>query len=400
MVQPDTHPTVARHQHFRFDPGLLAALVIAPARSSVARPLLLATVIFASIFMRELLRVLCGVIGGRCETGAPVTQSSDTRGVDVRRLRAHLVVRHLAGPVTSLLIAAVLRCAFPAPAPAWVANAVGLNAAWGLVGLLPGLPFPGGRVLRACLGPDGDVAAMLVSVGVAEVACALAIAGLRSPWLGLIFLVAGVSTALQWLRTRRRVLNSEALEQLQQARALHDARRYGDACRAAEAVVHTACTSDTRNAALTLLARVAIHAGQPGKAAAAVRSIAPRSAVDAWTLAAVENANGHPERAIATLDRVRRREGLDQAGARLLIDLHASVGDYPSVTGVAIDLLRLLGPEDIDLVAGALHAARESELAARLVSASAPATAMGREGASTRGRRSVPEPERRAPSSS
>jgi hypothetical protein len=172
-----------------------------------------------------------------------------------------------------------------------------------------------------------------------------------------------------------------------------------DACRSADGVAHTACKADIRNAALTLLARAAVHAGQPARASHAIRSVTSLATVDAVTLAAVENANGHPQRAIETLDRVLRKGGLDRTGARLLIDLHASVGDYPRVTDVAIELSRLLGSEDIQLVVDALLAAREPELAARLLSASVPTAAIGRGALTAGGRHRLPDRERRAPSS-
>jgi hypothetical protein len=406
MVQPDNLPVVAEGSvaaghdlDSPFDLALPAAVAITSACSGFSRTIAFATSIFVSILMRELLGSVVSVVCGRRATVVSMTLSSNTK-VGAQSLRGRLVALQLAGPVISLLFAAALHCAFPTHAPTWFAGAVEFNAAWGVVSLLPALPFAGGRILQACLGPERDVATMLVSVGVAEAGSAMAIVGLRSPGLCVLFLMGGLSAALQWLRSRRRVLDSRALEQLQQARALLEAKQYGDACRSAEDVVYTACKPDIRNAALTLLARASIHAGEPGKASAAIRSITPRAAVDAGTLAAVENANGDPGRAIATLDGVRRKGGLDQAGARLLIDLHASVGDYRRVTDVAIELSRLLGAEDMQVVANALSAARESELAARLESAFVPASALGREGTSSRGRHPLAGRKRRAPSSS
>jgi hypothetical protein len=256
------------------------------------------------------------------------------------------------------------------------------------------------RALRAWCGLDPNAATMLVSVGVAEVATVVAVAGLRSPELGLLFLAAGACSALQWLRSRRAVLDAQAFEQLRQARAQLEAKRYGDAYRSAEGAVHTACKSGTRNTALTLLAQAALHAGHPGKASAALRSITPRAAVDPGTLAAVENANGHPERAIATLDRVRSTGGLDRTGARLLIDLHVSAGDYERVTDVAIELSRVLGPDDVQVVAAALQVAQECELATRLVAATVATAAAARGEILGRGLHPLRDRKPRAPSSS
>jgi hypothetical protein len=328
--------------------------------------------------IRELLRALMGVACGRRATVVLMALSSNTE-IEPELSRRSFTAFQLAGPVLNFLFAMGLHWACPSPASSGVLYAIKFNIAWGIIGLLPILPFDGGRILDAWLGADRAVVTMLVSVGVAEVATTASIVAFRSPELGFLLLAAGIYSALRWHRTRRGLLDSQALAQLDQANALLDTERYAEAFSIADAAVRTACGPATRNAALAVLARAAIHVGEPRTAAAAIRRILPRSAADAGTLAAVENANGQMERAIATLDRARRTGDLDRKGARLLIDLHASVGNLRHVATAAAELSRLLGPDDLRVIVGALQAAGEPDLAAHLMPALAAAISVARD---------------------
>jgi Zn-dependent protease len=366
----------ARRISFRFESLLVVALTLAGARSGTTRMLLVASVILESFLIRELLRALAGVACGRRATVILMALSSNTE-LEPELSRRHLALFQLAGPLLNFLFAAGLHWACPNPASSWVVFAVKFNMAWGLISLLPVLPFDGGRVLDACLGADRAAATMLVSVGVAEVSTTAAIVAFRSPELGLLFLTAGVYSALRWHRARCRWLDSHVLARLELARGLLETKRYDEARSIAEEAVQTACSPAARNAALAVLARAAIQIGQPRTAASAIRQISPRSAVDAWTLATVESANGDVQRAIATLNRARRAGDLDRAGARLLIDLQAAGGDLRSVATTAAELARLLGPDDLRLVIGALQVAGETDLAAHLVPALTSPLAIG-----------------------
>jgi hypothetical protein len=319
------------------------------------------------------------------------------RNATGKLLDGKAAVVRLAGPLASLVLAASMPCLLRSSHPAWLATAIDFAWAWGVVGFLPFLPYEGGRVLGAYLGRDRGVAMLLLSIGGAEIASAIAVAGLKNRTLGLLFLVAGVVTALRWLHSRRQVLEARVREQIQNARALLRAGSCLDACRLAEEAAHTSCKPQTRNEALMVLAWASVHAGQRAKAVAAVRAIAPREAADPATRAVVENASGHPERAVATLEHARRGGGLDRAGAHLLIDLHASLGQYERVTEVAAGLARLLGPEDLLRIVDALHATGEADLAARLSPALAPTTAQAVP--SGRGSYPLPTGKRRVPSS-
>jgi hypothetical protein len=279
--------------------------------------------------------------------------------------RSRRVAIQLVGPAIHLLLAAGLHALFPHPTHKWLARLVEFNVVWGLIGLLPIWPFPGGRILAFLLGADRALT-MLVTVGLAEVATAVAVGVFRSPALGVVFLLAAVLSALRWRRSWRRQLDSHACAEIGRARALLDARQDDAARLVATAVAQSDCCSEARNAALTVLARAALRAGQPKRAQEALEAIGRRSAVDLETLVAVEIANGQTERAVAALEQARRDGGLDRVAARLLVDLYASVEDYEQVAAVALDLSRVFGAEDVRVIALALLAAGEAGLAGQV----------------------------------
>jgi hypothetical protein len=263
----------------------------------------------------------------------------------------------------------------------WVLVAVCLSlllarARFGFFGMLLWMAVIGVSVLahkrnRASIDVDRgrDAVAMMVSVGVAEVSCAIAVVGLRNPELGLWLLAAGVASALRWLRARRKALEARARARLLTARSLLEADRCAAACDVADDAALAALESGTRNEALTVLALAAVRDGQPGRACEALRRVAPPSAVDPYALAAVESANGRSERAIALLDRARQSGRLDRPAARLLIDLLAAAHDYRGVGARTLELSEILGSEDVHLVVAALRAAGEPDVAARLATA-------------------------------
>jgi hypothetical protein len=377
------------------DAAIFAGLAVAVHHQVTARTGLFVEAVIFIFFMRYLVTVMVGAVGNRLLTVKPMMARNGNAGEKLLDGKAAVV--RLTGPLASLVLAASLPCLLRSSHPEWLATAVDFARGWGVVGLLPFLPYEGGRVLRAYWGPENDVATVLLSIGGAEVASASAVAALKNPTLGLLFLVAGVATALRWLRSRRKFLEARVREQIQNARALLDAGSCVDACRLAEEAARTSCKPETRNEALTVLAWASVHAGERGKAVAAVRAIAPREAADPATLAVVENASGHPEQAVARLEHARRDGGLDRTGAHLLIDLHASLGQYERVTDVALGLARLLGPEDLLRIVDALHATGEGDLVARLSPALAPATAQAVP--SGRGSYPLPTGKRRVPSS-
>jgi hypothetical protein len=203
---------------------------------------------------------------------------------------------------------------------------------------------------------------LLLSMIVAEMTATLAVVLFRSPELAVLLLSAGIVSALQWLKLRRRLLEDEALAELCEARAHLQAGRHWAARDVARTVAASACSPATHNRALHILAWAALGDSDPVAARRVLEALRPE-AVDAYTLAAVESANGCSDRAIEALDCGRRRSGLNRDAARFLVDLHAQVGDFKRVAATTIELSNVLGPEDVQTVGRALTEAGELHLA-------------------------------------
>jgi Zn-dependent protease len=352
--------------------GLTAGL--AGARFGISRALIMTVVIFFSFFMRELLR--CGVALWWGSVMVRFSTFGSIAELDSYASRARSVAVDLFGPVTNLMIAGVgvsVRVAHP---NGWfatgLASAVAFNLAWAAVSLLPIMPFDGGHLLRRLLGPRGSTTAMLVSVMVGELAGAGAFVALRSPELGLLLVGAGVWSFQCWLQSRRASAESEAIRVLHHAQEHYEESRYEEALLAAEEAATGLRKAASRAAAVALAARAALQTGQPRRAHAAIHKITPRTAAEFLLLAEVEAANGRHQNATDTLDRCRRLGQLDRAAARLLIDLHASLGNYAAVTDVAAGAAETLGPSDVQQVARALQDAGEPGLAGQLLSCAPP----------------------------
>jgi hypothetical protein len=219
---------------------------------------------------------------------------------------------------------------------------------------------------RWVLSERGEAATMIVSVMIAEAATCVAIVALKSPELGALFLAAGVASGWRWAEAHKRRLQAHAERRLRVANTLLAGHSHREAWDAAKDVAASACTRALRNAALTTLAWVALGEQRPRRAREVLRHVLPAAAVDPYTLAAVESASGHPDRAIATIDRARHTTPLGRDAVRLLVELHANAGNYSQVAAIAREFSRVLGVHDVLLVVRALESAGKSELAASL----------------------------------
>jgi len=212
---------------------------------------------------------------------------------------------------------------------------------------------------------------MLTLVFIAEAMSSSSFALLKRPDLGFLFLGAALAVVLGWSKAYRRRLESDAVEWIRDARVALDAGRDREAsCKAADAA-RGAAASSTRNAALKILVWVALVQGKPNAARRILEEIQPRHGVDAYTLAAVENAEGRPKSAISTLERAKQKGSIGREGGRLLIDLYAGLGDFKRVATATRELLNVLEPDDIRLVVRFLEDAGDFRDAAQLSCASA-----------------------------
>jgi Zn-dependent protease len=348
--------------------GFLVSAPIMGVRGGPDAMLRWAAVIFVSLMIREFLRSLVGVARGHRATIFLTALGANTRFAPKLPSR-QAIGTTLAGPGISVVMGLGLSYARhlgPASHTAWAGMAASFNLTWGFINLLPVLPFDGGRLLAASLGKRREGITMLVSIMMAEVAAAFSAVALRSPELAVLFLAAGVSSGWRWARSNQRRVHIQAAEGLRTANFLLASRKYPQAWAAAKEVATSASGARHRNAALTTLAWVALGEGEPARAVEALRHVLPRPAVDPYTLAAVQSAIGDPDGAIATLDHASRTTRLGRDAVRLLLDLHASSGNYSQVAVTAHEFFSVLGVPDVHRVVDALQRAGEPHLAAAL----------------------------------
>ncbi len=210
---------------------------------------------------------------------------------------------------------------------------------------------------------------MLLSVVAAELGTCLAVVVFKSWALGLVLLSAGVASGVRWARTGQRRLDAAAEARLRTSRLLLGEQRYAEARAAAEEVLTSAYSARLRAAALTTMAWIALERGNPGRAARVLDHVLLAGAVDPYTLAAVEHAGGRSDRALQTLERAKQTGELGLDAVRLLVDLHATSGDYLAVTATAFEFAAVLGERDLRRIVGALEGAGEQALAASLTPA-------------------------------
>jgi Zn-dependent protease len=328
-------------------------------------------VIFASLLIHELARSLVGAVRGHRATIVLTALGASTR-FQPRLPRHEAIVASLAGPAISVTMGlgfGYAQHSASSLATDWLGIASLVNLAWALINLLPIPPFEGGRVLAILLGKGGESVAMIISIMTAEVATTFAVVALKSPELGALILAAGVSSGWRWAQAHERRLQAQAKSQLRAANSLLEGHSYQEAWDAAKDAATSACTPQLRNAALTTLAWVALGEQEPERARDILRHVLPPEAVDPYTLAAVESASGHADRAITTIDRARHTTPLGRDAVRLLVELHATSGNYPQVAAIAHEFSRVLGPHDVLRVVHALESAGKPELAASLAEA-------------------------------
>lgn len=272
--------------------------------------------------------------------------------------RGREIVAALMGPIVSLafgLALAALRMLFPGHE--WLKVPIGVNLAWGVINLLPLLPFDGGRMLLAFVGQQRRASTLLISGILAAIVAVEGLAVVHSAALAFLFGAAAVASLLAWAR-RRQLEIEQALglpTQVEAARRLLSLGEAETARRLATRLAHSARLNTTANAAWEVLAWAELELDRPEDAYRALLRIRPASAVGNYCRAAVEAARGHQQHAINLLEAELRGETPCVDAIKLLIDLHARLGRLPAACGVASSEITRLEPDDVRLVIEAAY---------------------------------------------
>jgi hypothetical protein len=316
-------------------------------------------IVLGSVLLHELGHALSGLSGGRRAVIVLHQLGGHTEfepGLSIR----HATWSTLAGPLLSLLVGIVLyvtRRALTA-APSWLTIALWVNVGWGVVNLLPLVPFAGGRLLMDRLGKKHPTIALLTSAATAAAATTLGVLTIRHTGFAVLFVSLGALSLFELGKAHDRLRAQHVDTQLGVAHALVLEHRHEEAMRVCQGVFIQALDYKTRNAALTMLAWACLGQDQPRAAMAALDKIRPPEGRDPYTLAAVQRALGRIDDALQTLERA---PSWSREAARLLVDLHAERGDLQRAFSTTLEHLRVLGLEDAKLVLRAFERAHDVE---------------------------------------
>ncbi|HMJ53419.1 MAG TPA: site-2 protease family protein [Polyangiaceae bacterium] len=246
-----------------------------------------------------------------------------------------------------------------------------VNIGWSLINLLPVLPFDGGQMLSAFLGPRREVWTAIISGTVGTAVAILGYVFLNSLWVAFLFGSAAVTAIRQvrflWLSKADRDAGLD--EELAGVRAAIAHGEVDDVRKRAARIVEQARTTSLKNAGL--LAQAWAHAtlGRRAEARETIERLERDAPADPYLVAAVEDALGAPERARAWLE-AERRQGVQRAESiKLLIDLYARAGELERAVGLAADSVDVLSEEDARAVLAAAIGGGASGEASRLAAA-------------------------------
>ncbi len=255
----------------------------------------------------------------------------------------------LMGPLASLLVAALLGAAKHAfPGHHLLELAVWTNLAWGVVNLLPVLPFDGGRILLGLVSLERRSIALLVSGTLAMVIALEGLFVVRSAALALVFGSAAFASLFDWAKQRR----AEIEVALGLPEHLEEARRWlasGQPERARQLATRVgvrAHANATANQAWEIVAWAELELGNAQDAYRTLGRIEPVADVPSYVLAAVEAARGETRHAIGLLERARASSAQSVGALKLLIDLHVRMGSLDRACDVTSAALGALDPED------------------------------------------------------
>jgi hypothetical protein len=180
---------------------------------------------------------------------------------------------------------------------------------------------------------------------------------------------------------RRAPPHNFASEQIDAADRSRGERNYRDAWILAQTAARNASGSRLYNAAISVLARVALDEGRFEKARNVLSRTRPIQLADPHLQATIERMDGQPESAIVVLEAAQRLPAFHRDCARLLVELHAEANNLDRAVEVAITSLALIGTDDIRRMICSLKAWGEFRHAAILAMALSKHTGAAEDGA-------------------
>lgn len=375
--RPGPSPTLGGPPHFtlfgipvRIGFGFWIMTILLGAQGGLREALLWSAIVFFSVMLHELGHAVVGRAFG-ARPSITLHALGGLTFLDKQFTRPRSILVSLSGPgagfVVGGLVWAVTRGMHLGDEQRHIVAAfLWVNIGWGIINLLPVVPFDGGHVLEAALGPRRAFATAVIS---AIVGAGIAILGgvfLKSIWLAFLFGSAAASAIGRARHAWSASVDMRAGldDQLAQAKKALELGEPADAIVLADDVVRRARSQSMKNGAWTALAWAHVAKDEGKAAREALSHVEPKSAVDVYLLAAVEDVAGEPRKAREILEEARRRGLRAPQTTKLLVDLLARDGRVADAVGVATDDAKLLSVDEARAVLDAAFAAGEPRAAA------------------------------------
>ncbi len=275
--------------------------------------------------------------------------------------RAERVIVTGAGPAAGFALAAVawaLSLAVGvAEEPGVLAGVLGLlfilNVFWSTFNLLPVLPFDGGHIMAALLGPRRQRLALMVSIGVG-VAAAIVCFFSKMQFAGII-LLWGAFSSLGSLRGGQRLEPPrQVLEQtLGHAQEALNQGKYPEAHAVARAVLEASTAPELKLKAAQIAAWAALLGGEAALARQALALAPADQPLDPYLRAAVSEALGEDEDAASALAHARRTGDQRLEVVALYVKVLLKLKDVERAARVTADIFEETPTEDARRVADA-----------------------------------------------
>jgi Zn-dependent protease len=357
---------------------MTALLGMQGGRGNLGKVFLWGAIVFTSIVLHELGHALTarrfGLVPAITLHGmGGLTQFEGGR---LNRLQTCLV--SFAGPAMGLIVGlpvwAIQHAYHLSPSASDLASwVIWVNVGWSLINLIPVVPYDGGHILAAALGPRRAFFTAVISAVAGAGAIAAAIRyfahdDLAAIWSAVIFGPATFSSVRQarQLWQHRREANDGVGTEMETIRAAMSRGDSREVLATAEGVIERARTPITRNAGLLALAWANAMEGRAMAAREIVEKLERDAPPDPYLFAALEDALGAPERARAWLEAGRQKGWRRADTTKLLIDLYARDGQIDRAVDVAGEDLDLLGRDDARTVMAAAMGEGAYRAAARL----------------------------------
>jgi Zn-dependent protease len=246
-----------------------------------------------------------------------------------------------------------------------------INIGWSLINLLPVLPFDGGQMLSAFLGPRRELWTAIISSAVGTVVAVLGYFRLNNIWIAFLFGSAAVGALRQvrWLWLYKVDRDAGLEDELARARAAIARGDANQVLRYGADIVGRARTNTFKNAGLWVQAWAQATLGRKVEARETIERREGDTLTDPYLIAAVQDALGSPEVARAWLESEHQRGIRRTESVKLLIDLYARGGELARAVDLATESLDVLSEEDARAVLAAGIKGGASSESARLTAA-------------------------------